>query len=507
MAIGIDRGATGTPVGKMPQGKENSEEAEYLASMLSTYTTHQAGYIILPHGWELDELKLTFDADKVQKVIDGENIQMAKAFLENFMELGLSSQKGSYSLGSDLSDIFLSGIQYYADKIIQRINRQIIPPLVDVKFGERDSYPELKVSGINDKAGKELAEIITMLTSAGIIEANDRLEAFVSNQYGLPELTKEELEEREKEKEQEEKNEDDIEENNDEEIMQDKKENTEEEKKKIEAAFAESKNISNQIKNESNVLEDIIFDTLTVNSHDYIARITKKMKKKKTPNLAKRDVFNTKIKGLNEYKKNLKKFLTDVAIKNRKEIVNAIKSNSAKLAEEELPNEITSMVNSQSDLIAEGHYDRIESSVLFTFNTTAPTTDSAAIVSKKMTQLVDNYLESNILSTSAVNAVSSITNATRNITFQEPEVLNEIESFVYTNSGPVSQICKELTGRVFTREEFESSGLLPPNHHNCKSYIVAQTKGATNNKPISPLGLTITGSPQRVEAVINSVTL
>ena len=52
-------------------------------------------------------------------------------------------------------------------------------------------------------------------------------------------------------------------------------------------------------------------------------------------------------------------------------------------------------------------------------------------------------------------------------TLPEPDVLDDIESFVFTNPAPVSAICQNLNGRVFSKEEYATTPYLPPLHHNC----------------------------------------
>jgi len=94
----------------------------------------------------------------------------------------------------------------------------------------------------------------------------------------------------------------------------------------------------------------------------------------------------------------------------------------------------------------------------------------------------------------AVNAVSGSVNGIRNDIFQEPDVLEDIESFVFVNPDPKSPICQHLAGRVFSKEDYAKSPYLPPLHHNCKSTIRAQTKGDPDNLPLSPDGLKITAT-------------
>ena len=60
-----------------------------------------------------------------------------------------------------------------------------------MNFGPRDKYPCLKFSGISDKAGKELADILNILTTAQIITPDDNLEKHLRKRIGVTEMSDE----------------------------------------------------------------------------------------------------------------------------------------------------------------------------------------------------------------------------------------------------------------------------------------------------------------------------
>lgn len=201
---GYERAVLGMPIGTIPTDKtDKTKEISKFEGMLSAFTSHEQSYMTKPQGWDIENFKLEFDGESLQAAIDSENVEMTKSFLANFMELGMgSSGGGSYSLGSDLSDIFLSAIEVYAKKITEAVDTRIIRMLVDAKFGKRDFYPTLGFSGINDKAGKEQAEILKELVAAQFIDPTEnRMKAWVHNRFGLPpfiESKEDDIEEKEK---------------------------------------------------------------------------------------------------------------------------------------------------------------------------------------------------------------------------------------------------------------------------------------------------------------------
>ena len=194
MAAGVEKYAIPIPKLVVPTGKEQTAEYKKAKEALRAYVSHRCNYIMVPAGWKLDLTTNNFDADKVRSVIDGENVEIVNAALANFLELGQSGS-GSYALGSDLSDFFLGGLEYVADQITEVINTVLIPKLVKLNFADGIVRCKLKHSGIRDKAGKELADVVKVLVDSGVVMSDDRLEESLRKRFGLPE--KEESTERE----------------------------------------------------------------------------------------------------------------------------------------------------------------------------------------------------------------------------------------------------------------------------------------------------------------------
>jgi hypothetical protein len=184
--IGVEKAAIGTPIGTIPAGKQTDDQIDAFKDMLSNFTAHESAYLLKPAGWELEIIEGKFDAAKIKDLVLQENTEMINSLVANFLALGTSGGSGSYALGSDLSDFFLSGIQSYANLIAVVWNRKLIPTLIKLNFGEQLAYPKLKASGINDKAGKELAEIVSSMLGSKALKADDKLETYLRKVYALP---------------------------------------------------------------------------------------------------------------------------------------------------------------------------------------------------------------------------------------------------------------------------------------------------------------------------------
>jgi len=190
---GMRKNADGIPVVTVPAGRESSKELDTAELFLQSYTDGERPYLIVPEGFEFDIKDAKFDAKKVQDIIDGENVGMIKSILAQFLELGQSGAGGSYSLGTDQSDIFLDTLVQYGNYICDMFNKHIIKPLVIENYGEQEYYPELKVSGIKDKASKEFAEILKFLSDAGLLSQDATLIQWAREFYNLPEADETEI--------------------------------------------------------------------------------------------------------------------------------------------------------------------------------------------------------------------------------------------------------------------------------------------------------------------------
>lgn len=186
--IGIERFAIPTPIVQVPKTvKINDAEYKKGISVVRGFTSAEDSYIAYPEGWDLKLHNNVFDPQKINAVIKTENENMASAILASFLELGTGGNTGAYALSADLSDFFFSGLTYYASIITDTINNCLIPQLIKLNFGEDVTmYPKLKYSGITDNAGKELMEVITGFTGAGVVSKDEQLEDHVRKVFNLP---------------------------------------------------------------------------------------------------------------------------------------------------------------------------------------------------------------------------------------------------------------------------------------------------------------------------------
>jgi hypothetical protein len=515
-AIGIEKNAIGTPLGTAPAGKVDEAQMNEFKQVLSNFTAHEAAYLIKPAGWDITIIENKFDASKVKEMILLENTEMINSMVANFLALGMNGGGGAFALGSDLSDFFLSGIQTYADTIAGVWNRKLIPNLVKLNFGEQPAYPKLKATGINDKAGKELAEILDLLTKSQGIKSDMKLEEFLRKQYKLPtadpETTRELINVTEK-------------------ItgptvatdLQDPATDpnaagtiTPTPAPGGSAQFAErrmklAETWKQRWKSSKADVKEVMQIGLQGILDDYKLQVAR-LYKQSTP--ATRGAIGLKLQPkLVAYQRALRECLAEIAndaLQSARQ--ETPKAKAVKLSERiqlaapsggyfnELPPNVKRIVKNAADLIVNTQSADIEKVVAFQFTTSqASTEDLDQIlldVDNAAQPVIDGSTSSGMsVDAAAGNAVSTIENQARMEWFFEPDVLDTIESFTFTNEDPISDICQELDGTTWAVGDPDLDRYSPPLHHNCKSRLEPNEKGAegnpepTDGTPVTQKGL------------------
>ena len=486
-AMGIERSAMGTPIGKTAKNAQQGA-IKKLSNILSSFTSHQRSNIVVPEGTEIENFDLGFKGEDVREAIKAERLGMSQSFLAGFMELGNNSGSGSFALSKTLLEIFLGSIQIYADKFADKLNRTVLRDLIDINFGKQDKYPKLKASNISDRIGDEFTKQIVDLTSAGYLTPTEDLKVYLHKKMNLPEAQIEEEE---------------AEEN----IKEDTKEPevVAETNLSLDLAVANKNQAVKLIKNDSKSLESIIKENLTVR-RDKLLESTRRMINNKE---SRKKIISQKLPNEKAYRDILFDFLVNTSVEATQQAKNELNIN-IELADKEELNKLLpatkERLRAEIDLIANTQESDLTKSLFFPFNNNYDKTDSTDKIIEEMRGGSDRYLNGASVRVGANNFVSSSVNNARNDVFQSPEVFDEIESFTIVNPSPEAAICRELTGRTITPDEYKT-GDLPPYHHNCNTIVVANPAISKRNPKVSQLGLAYTGTPDQVEKIIKSRTL
>jgi SPP1 gp7 family putative phage head morphogenesis protein len=479
LAIGIEKYAIPTPIGNVPV--QSGPDYEAFVEALERYTSHETNYITLPKGWEIDLKDSTFDPTKVRGAVDSENMEIVDAFIANFLELAMSGGGGGRALSEDLSSFFLSGLIQIADIFADSINENVIKDLIDLNFGKQEKYPKLAFTGITDKAGTELASALKSLVDCKVIVPDDPLEENVRKRYDFPKASL---------------------------------------KGQRQAAapsypggpaFHEQSLTDRQVKlaekgakqiisSSAEIIKSAMCDGLTGIGHRLIEDLMKASsglsEAAKVTAVQKVDVIGTQA-----YAKSLRQTLAIVANDGissaRKDVP---KAKSVKLSEDAggrrylfdeydiyLPSKIKKAIEAQAELLVEAQIADLKKSVLFQYTSSAASTDSMNTIEDDLFGALDKFLEGQSISVGATNTASQVINLSRREFFNEPEVAEQIEALQFVNGDPVSPICQDLAGKIFSKDDPMAGRYEPPLHHNCKSYIMPILTGNLGDRDIGDL--------------------
>lgn len=495
-AIGVERYAIGTPVGTIPKGKEKTTEVEAFTKILQNFTSHESSYIVKPEGWSIEIQKSDFDAAKIKELLTFENTEFANAIVGNFLALGMNGGGGAYALGSNLGEFFTSGIQSYADLICAAVNRGLIPNLVKLNAGDQRGYPKMKCTGISDKAGKELAEVIKFLSDARALDPDDPLKAHLRKLYKMP---------------------------------------------KADPASAvvlpaipagASSNVPkagqptiDPVSGKVQLTEKL--KALQLADKKYVAKFDKNKDKLKALMESQLKVLYVNLKealrkrynsfkgsdkilackgiespGLNDYKSMLKDCMAEIAAQSIAQSRSLVPSkrnvrlferfDTLRLAEgpyDALPPAVRKLIDAQANLIAETQAGDIEKHVFFSFTSSATSSEDIDGILNDVDAQVGDKIDDGSpqgmnLDAAAGDATAHVTQQSALSFFFDSEVLDGIASFTFTNEDPVSEICQELAGTTFAVNDPDLDRYTPPLHHNCKSRLVPNLVGDTDNPDI-----------------------
>lgn len=511
VAIGVEKYAMGTPVGTIPTGKGNSEEKERFEEVLEAYVLNESAWITIPEGWKIEIQKGEFDPSKVVELLKYEDEQMVKAVVANFLALGTGGNGGAYSLGSDLSDFFLGGIQAYANIICNAINRKLVPQLIRYNMGDQADLPKLKCSGINDKAGKEIAEIAQILTNSGVVKADMKLEEFMRQLYKWPKADPTTAREKPQptlpgaggnslpgadDADQDEEGDDNGG------TPKAKTPPPPSEEDEIEAAERGSRIVlaDRYVKDfdkGKDALKAIMPKHLRAMADDLLKKLRKNWEGLSEDNKlnAVKDVAisSALISAYRNEMKEVAAGLANAALAQAKKEVPTAKK--VKFGDYDKLNPIVKKaILAQLSLVVDAQAADLSKVVFFQWNSSAASQTSVEAIVNDVESRVQPMLEGSTKAGMSIDAAAGdltahVVQNTRNAFFFEPEVLDQIESFTFTNDDPVSEICANLNGQTFLPNDPAAEQFYPPLHHNCKSRLTPNLKGDSGNPKVTGLAV------------------
>lgn len=498
-AIGTERNALGIPSIEVPAGKENDPERARAENVLAALSAHQLQWVTMPEGWKFNILESKFAGDQVARVIDQEDQAMARSALANFLNLGQQGSGGAYALGDTQQKLFLLGNQYIANKVCDAFNRVIIPRLIRLNFGPQPTYPQMKMSGLTDRASDEWSKMISGFKTTGILGVwSNQDVSHVRKRVGLlPE------------------NPDDpaggqpappsfntpgkpgepdpVPPGSDPEPADPAPEPKKLDARPIQLAAKGSAGVK-LINHAAESLADVMKSNMRLMGNKLIADLVdawERLPEGSKPTAVKK----VQASGLAQYKSILRNSMLNLATR----ALNQVKAENPKIDAGKfmakfsdpagingkppkkkdvmkLPKRVRSAVDTQAGLIVDTQAADLEKAIFFQFGQIEPLVDSAALIEQELGKRMDGVLTAT--ETAAQIAGAKTVNETRHFFFFDEDVFEQFESVTFYNEDPVTEICQWMNGRVFDKNDADSWQYEPPLHYNCKSLLVINENGS-----------------------------
>lgn len=247
------------------------------------------------------------------------------------------------------------------------------------------------------------------------------------------------------------------------------------------------------------ILEEIMLENLESISEDLIDQVMIQARKL-IPSQRLQAISGLAPSGVREYKAQLLEAMaalaTDAIDQARKEVPAAKK---VKLGEfDKLPPALQKKIKTRNDLLIGKQIGDLQKVIEFAYATNEGTTDSNDQLEQDIRDSAIGWLDGTAVQLGADITAATVVNEARDAFFSDDDVADQIDAFVFVNGDPVSEICKDLAGTVFAKDDPNRFRYTPPLHWNCKSSIQVILKGNLNGREIVPLK----PSTQKIEDTI-----
>ena len=252
------------------------------------------------------------------------------------------------------------------------------------------------------------------------------------------------------------------------------------------------KDISKEITKASEELQVVMMANLFLISENIIFQIMAR-KKRLNPSKYQDAIKKIKPKGINEYKNDLQAAIAAISSDSLDQVKSEIPSKrNIQLMEneerllfgefEKLPANIRNRIKASNDLLIGTQIADLEKAMFFQFGDSVYSEKPDKEIERDLKEKADKYIEGNAIKTGATLTATKTVNEVRNAFFFTKEVLEEIEAFEFMNSNPISAICRDLVGTIFSKNDPNHYRYTAPLHYNCKSWIRPMLKLKKNQK-------------------------
>lgn len=201
-SVGIERNLAGYPAMFLPPALLESQDPAHKQTVQRYYDivrkikADEFQGIVLPSADDMDgktgfDFKLMSsggnkpaDIDPVIRRLDS---RIAMTLLAEFLVVGLD-KVGSFSLHSDKTSLFATALGTYLDERDRVFSENVFPELMRLNGMPAELAPYMTHGDIEKIDLQVLGSFLQSITSSGVVTVDDRLEEWVREQAGLPEV-------------------------------------------------------------------------------------------------------------------------------------------------------------------------------------------------------------------------------------------------------------------------------------------------------------------------------
>jgi SPP1 gp7 family putative phage head morphogenesis protein len=261
--------------------------------------------------------------------------------------------------------------------------------------------------------------------------------------------------------------------------------------------MAKKPKINKDISEASKALKEIMSEELAKIGNDLISQVMRQAKQL-TPSQRLKAISGLSPKGVRAYTDLIKTALSTIALESLEKVKKEIPKkknvalvenlNSIQLDEfDRLPAKLRKKIQAQTQLLIGKQIGDIQKVIEFAYTTAEDETDSLEQIEADLNESAIGWIDGTAIESGAALNASTVINSARNAFFFDDEVLEEVDAFQFVNGDPVTQICNDLAGTIFSKDDPAADRYFPPLHFNCKSYIVPILKGNLGSREIEKL--------------------
>lgn len=214
-SVGIERDLAGLPIVKLPveylrakPGTDQHKMTESMKKLVRGVRRNEQEGIVFPVAYDEESKKELFTFEllnsgggrqhNTDSIIQRYEQRQLMTVLADFIMVG-HSKTGTYNLHVDKTGIFRDALDGTAQAIAEIFNRHAIPRLFEINGWRPKELPKIEPSHVDAPDLAQLSQFLTSTAGLGFNWGPDGdMERFLRNAAGLPELSEEEMKQREK---------------------------------------------------------------------------------------------------------------------------------------------------------------------------------------------------------------------------------------------------------------------------------------------------------------------